>query len=250
MFGSQSESETLTGIMPRLLMDPALQPLAHAYGVGDVVCDPQIPAAHTFLIESGEVRVFQVLGKGNRRLMSIYGPGHWFGYSAVAALPFYMFRSIAATPCKIWKTPAHLVREAMARQPEAMIEVLRSLAVYLQTTAEETSQMANDDCRNRLVHTLVKFSASAAATSDEKGVVLRMTHEQLAQAVGAARETVSLALTELRDLNLLGTGRNRLTFNPKALREFIQEREPSAHAASTGPNTSDNDASQNNSNGG
>jgi CRP-like cAMP-binding protein len=37
-------------------------------------------------------------------------------------------------------------------------------------------------------------------------VILWMTHEQLAQAVGAARETVSLALTQLRQANVLRTG--------------------------------------------
>ena len=35
--------------------------------------------------------------------------------------------------------------------------------------------------------------------------------------IGSARETVSLALTQLRQKNLLKTGRNRLSFNPGAL---------------------------------
>ena len=44
--------------------------------------------------------------------------------------------------------------------------------------------------------------------------------QQLAQAVGVARETVSLALTQLRHQNLLRTGRNQLFFDPEALRRF------------------------------
>ena len=35
-----------------------------------------------------------------------------------------------------------------------------------------------------------------------------------------ARETVSLALTEIRLKNLVRTGRNQLTFNPAALEQF------------------------------
>ena len=49
-------------------------------------------------------------------------------------------------------------------------------------------------------------------------MVLRITHQQLAQAVGAARETISLALTQLRQRELLRTGRNQLFFNPDVLR--------------------------------
>ena len=37
---------------------------------------------------------------------------------------------------------------------------------------------------------------------------------------GVARETVSLALTEMRHRNLVRTGRNRLIFNRDALRAF------------------------------
>ena len=66
----------------------------------------------------------------------------------------------------------------------------------------------------------LRFSSSAAATTQGTDVVLHLTHEQLAQAVGAARETISLALTEMRHRNLVRTGRNRLIFNREALRQF------------------------------
>ena len=66
----------------------------------------------------------------------------------------------------------------------------------------------------------MRFSESAAATQHDGGVVLRITHQQLAQAVGVARETVSVALTQLRQRNLLRTGRNQLIFNPQALRDL------------------------------
>ena len=64
---------------------------------------------------------------------------------------------------------------------------------------------------------LIRFSHSSAASRDGSGVVLRITHEQLAQAIGVARETVSLALTEMRRLNLVRTGRNQLMYNPDEL---------------------------------
>ena len=82
--------------------------------------------------------------------------------------------------------------------------------------------MMFEDCNQRLVQTLLRFSRTAAATSlDDGGVVLRITHQQLAQAVGTARETVSLGLTQLRQRNLLRTGRNRLSFNPIARRAIL-----------------------------
>jgi len=81
-----------------------------------------------------------------------------------------------------------------------------------------------DDCNSRLLKALVRFSRSAAAMPHGDGVVLRITHEQLAQSIGVARETVSLALTQLRQQNLLRTGRNQLMFNPDSLRDFTRTK--------------------------
>ena len=45
--------------------------------------------------------------------------------------------------------------------------------------------LAFDDCNQRLVQTLLRFSRTAAATPQEGGeVVLSITHQQLAQPVG------------------------------------------------------------------
>ena len=85
---------------------------------------------------------------------------------------------------------------------------------------EDAACLVFDDCNQRLIKTLLQFSRTAAATPHPEGVVLRITHQQLAQAVGAARETVSLALTQLRQQNLLRTGRNQLFFNPEVLEKF------------------------------
>ena len=63
----------------------------------------------------------------------------------------------------------------------------------------------------------MRFRNSPAARLVPGGVELRITHAQLAQAVGAARETVTLCLIQLRNENLVQTSRSRVTFNPQAL---------------------------------
>jgi CRP/FNR family transcriptional regulator len=98
---------------------------------------------------------------------------------------------------------------------------LRDVARRLHAARTATSRFVFDDCERRIVKTLIDFSRTAAAsptTGDE--VALRITHQQLAQAIGVARETVSLALTKLRRQSLVQTGRNRLVFNPVTLQEF------------------------------
>jgi CRP-like cAMP-binding protein len=108
---------------------------------------------------------------------------------------------------------------ALVKNPANLVELNRQLASKLVNAHQEASRLVFEDCNQRLISALLRFSKSAASAPCDDGVVLRITHEQLAQAVGVARETVSLALTQLRQQNLLQTGRNQLVFNPDALRK-------------------------------
>ena len=118
----------------------------------------------------------------------------------------------------------------------SVISDATSLWSLLERRTEQTpdARFVFDDCERRILKTLVDFSRTAAASPLDGGddVVLRITHHQLAQAIGVARETVSLALTKLRRQNLVQTGRNRLIFNPLALQEFVNRRASTVHSAS------------------
>jgi CRP/FNR family transcriptional regulator len=206
------------------------------FTAGTVVFEPHTPAGHLFFVEQGQVRIYQV-GRNDTRLLRILGPGEWFGVAALAGQASYQKRAVVAgtTTTILRRIPAErLVRHLAERPSEATVTLVRQLASKLLEAQEDAARLAFDDCHSRLVKALVRFSASAAASSHADGqqVVLRITHQQLAQAVGAARETVSLALTELRQQNLLRTGRNQLIFNPETLQRWFESRGAGDNSAS------------------
>jgi len=191
---------------------------------GAVVHEPADAAESVYLIHSGQVRIYQVGpagtdGKESVRLIEILGPDDWFGAAALAHTRTYGTRAVAMTNAVVTEVPADRWDAALAGNPEVAAEVIGQLARKLHAAHEDAARLVFDDCNGRLVKTLLRFSHSAAATRRDDGdVVLRITHQQLAQAVGAARETISLALTQLRQRDLLKTGRNQLFFNPDVLR--------------------------------
>lgn len=183
--------------------------------------DPGTPADQLYLVESGEVRLYQMGPDQSARLSEILGPGDWFGIAALAGGGSYFTRAVTVSSSTLWVLAAEDVFKLLRRETGIALEMIGQLASRLQAANEDAARLMFDDCNQRLIDTLVRFSRSAAATpQDDGGVVLRITHQQLAQAVGAARETISLALTQLRQQNLLKTGRNRLFFKPETLREF------------------------------
>jgi CRP/FNR family cyclic AMP-dependent transcriptional regulator len=205
-----------------LLSDAVLYGSRLAIESPQIIYDSGSPAETIYFIESGQVRLYQIGPEGAERLSDILGSGAWFGTAALTDQPIYGSRAQAVSSSTIWAIERDRLLDWLPRQPEAMRDLLRQLAGRLKSAQAAAARLVFDDCNVRLVRTLLEFSKTAAAIPSDQGVVLRITHQELADAVGAARETISLALTQLRRQNLLRTGRNRLTFNPQALRNFSE----------------------------
>jgi CRP/FNR family transcriptional regulator len=189
-------------------------------GDGEVIYDAETAAQNVYYVQTGQVRLFTVGRDDLTRMVCIISPGQWFGAAALAGAPTYRMRAQSVSDTILTEITAEQLLAALSNDPTQLAIFTRQLAHRLLCTTEETSRLVFDDCNQRLINVLLRFSNSAASTRHEDGVVLRITHDQLAQAVGVARETVSLALTQLRQQNLLRTGRNQLVFNPETLRQF------------------------------
>jgi CRP-like cAMP-binding protein len=202
--------------------DPAVTAERLGLAEGEAVYEPTQPAEHIFYIVRGQVRLYHTGPDGTGRLLSILGPGDWFGVVALARASRSQHRAVAVTPSVLLRAHGDRFLEALARHPAAAVALSRNLAQKVVTAVEDAAGLVFDDVTQRLVKTLLRFSTSPAAQRVPGGVILRVTHEQLAQAIGVARETVSVTLTQLRHQNLIRTGRNRLQFDPAILAEFVR----------------------------
>ena len=173
---------------------------------GELIFEQGADAEHLYFIHRGQVRLYQVSPSGEERLAEILGAGQWCGCAALSA--------------RLSKVSAGNLLAHVAAHPAAATQLIQQLAENVQKAREDAARLQFDDCNQRLIQAMLRFSESAAATTHGSDVTLHLTHAQLAQAVGAARETVSLALTEMRLRNVVRTGRNRLIFNRDALRQF------------------------------
>jgi CRP/FNR family transcriptional regulator len=189
---------------------------------GTVIHEQHEPAENVYFIHRGQVRIYQMSQNDGARLVEILGPGQWFGAAALSDDRKFESRAIAVTSATISQVPAERIRTLVTQTPDAAMELIRQLANRLQSERDAAARLVFDDCNQRLVKTMLRFSNSCAATQQGDAIELHITHDQLAQAVGVARETVSLALTEMRHQNVVRTGRNRVIFNLEALKQFAE----------------------------
>ena len=217
-----------TGASPMLGTNAFTDPKAEGKTInatsGEVIYYPDTAADNVYYIIRGQVRVYSMAGDDSSRLVEILGPGNWFGAAALAGQSTHRMRAVVVGSATIVEVRVEKLMAALQDRPEQLVELNRRLALKLVALTEEASRLVFEDCNQRLINTLLRFSNSAAAAQRGDGVVLQITHDQLAQAIGVARETVSLALTQLRQQNVLQTGRNKLVFNPETLRQFSSQQ--------------------------
>lgn len=201
---------------------------------GEVIFDPEARAENVFYIHSGQVRLHQIGSEGVAMLLEILSPGQWFGAAALAGRGAQGLRATAFVTTKLTKVGAASMMRNVCASPDGASALVRELAGKVVAASEDAARLVFDDCNARLIKTLVRFSNTSAASPrpDAEGVVLHITHEHLAEALGVARETVSLALTQLRKQNVLQTGRNKLVFDPNVLKSFQTSAKKTAVAES------------------
>jgi CRP-like cAMP-binding protein len=218
-----------------MLLNPALSARRMTVAAGKVLYEPTADAKSLYFVHRGQIRTYRIDGDTNGRLLEILGPDDWCGEAALSRQPQYGEQAVAVVASVVTEVLADRLLQVVTQQPRAAVEIVKQLASKLSAARADAAGLVFEDCNSRLLKTLVRFSRSSAATPHPEGVVLRITHQQLAQAVGVARETVSLALTQLRQQNLLRTGRNQLTFNPENLRSFERRyHERSKNAVANG----------------
>jgi CRP-like cAMP-binding protein len=202
-----------------LFTDPQAYAVRRSFHAGEIVIDETRPSPEVMFLHSGEVRVFQCTPDSSVRLGAIFGPGEWFGAAAIAGCAL-RGRAIASVETEVSILPADRLLALLHARPDAAVEFLKEAARRLMRAYDETTRLMFNDCNARLIDALIDLSTRPSAERIGPDVTVRITHQELAQAVGAARETISLALTGLRHKNLLQTGRSRLTFNPQLLMSF------------------------------
>jgi CRP/FNR family transcriptional regulator, cyclic AMP receptor protein len=210
-------NDTLADSISRLLHEGHAVAKRESFSEGQIIYRPADPASHFFILESGIVHVFSARPAVNKRLLDILGPKQCFGFAALANLAAYGLQTESGGDTVVEVVDAVSLRQAIASHGNTTMQLVESLARRLYVAWIDERESACIDCRSRIIKALLHFQYSPVAQPVPGGIELHITHAQLAEAVGIARETVTMCLIQLREENLVQAARNKLTYDPQVL---------------------------------
>src|ERR671910_551971 len=164
---------------------------------GEVVFNEGEPGDSLYIILSGKIKLGRRAADGRQNLVSVMGPSDMLGELSLFDPGPRTATATAVTDTRLARLKKSSLRPWLSNRPEIAEQLLRVLARRLRRTNDALADLIFTDVPSRVAKNLLQM-ARRFGTRD--GGVLRVTHdltqEELAQLVGASRETVNKALAD------------------------------------------------------
>jgi CRP-like cAMP-binding protein len=164
---------------------------------GEVLFHEGDPGDRLYVIVEGKVKLGRTSGDGRENLLAVLGPGEMFGeLSLFDPGPRNATATSVSDAVLIGLGSDDLVTWLTGR-PDVSRQLLRALARRLRRTNENLADLVFSDVPGRVAKALLDLSERfGRPTDDGLRVAHDLTQEELAQLVGASRETVNKALAD------------------------------------------------------
>jgi CRP-like cAMP-binding protein len=155
------------------------------------------PGDRLFVVISGKVKIGRRSPDGRENLLNIIGPSDMFGELSIFDPGVRTSSATTITEVRAVSMDRETVRAWIADRPEIAEKMLRVLARRLRRTNHKLADLFFTDVPGRVAKQLLQL---AQRFGRQEGDALRVSHdltqEEIAQLVGASRETVNKALAD------------------------------------------------------
>ncbi len=184
------------------LEDEAASALSSTMGTvrlnkGEVLFHEGDTGDRLYVVVSGKVKLGRSGSAGRENLLAVLGPGQMFGELSLFDPGPRSTTATAVTSCEIRTLEHDELMGWLAGRPEVARGMLGQLAARLRRANDVVADLVFSDVPGRVAKQLLELAQRFGDKRDD-GVHVHhdLTQEELAQLVGASRETVNKALAD------------------------------------------------------
>lgn len=164
---------------------------------GTTIFDEGEPGDRLYIIISGKVKLARHAPDGRENLLTIMGPSDMFGELSIFDPGPRTSAAVCVTEVAAATMDSQMLHDWIRAHPEISEQLLRVLARRLRRTNNALADLIFTDVPGRVAKALLQLANRFGV---QEGGALRVHHdltqEEIAQLVGASRETVNKALAE------------------------------------------------------
>ncbi len=165
------------------------------YPRGTTIFDEGEPGDRLYIITSGKIKLARHAPNGRENLLTVMGPSDMFGELSIFDPGPRTSSAVCVTEVSAATMNSESLKKWISDYPDISQQLLRVLARRLRRTNASLADLIFTDVPGRVAKTLLQL---ANRFGTQEGGALRVNHdltqEEIAQLVGASRETVNKAL--------------------------------------------------------
>lgn len=172
------------------------------------------PGDFLLVILSGKVKVLLSGKEGHEFILTMLGPGNFFGEMALLESAPRSATVMTVEPSEFFRIEKQDFADLLASYPGIALKILKGLSQRLRKATEQIRSLVMFDIYGRVGRCLLNLAETQG--SQEKGKFIipnRPSFQELAQMVGCSRETLSRAVKILRSNGCLTITRNTIVIN-------------------------------------
>jgi CRP/FNR family transcriptional regulator, cyclic AMP receptor protein len=164
---------------------------------GDSLFHEGDPGDRLYVVVEGKIKIGRAAADGRENLLGILGPGEMLGELSLFDPGPRTATATALTETRLSALAHDAFKPWLTGRPEVAVALLQAVARRLRRTNENMADLVFSDVPGRVAKALLDLAQRFGVPS-EGGVHVAhdLTQEELAQLVGASRETVNKALAD------------------------------------------------------
>jgi len=162
---------------------------------GTIIMAAGDPTDSLYIVLSGRLKVMMSDADGKEVILTIIGPGEFFGEMGLIDDAPRSASVIAIEPCELLAITRRDFRKCLAENVEMSMAVMRGLVRRLREADRKIGSLALLDVYGRVARLLLDM---AETVDGQKMVTKRLPKQDIAKMIGASREMVSRVMKDLQ----------------------------------------------------
>jgi CRP/FNR family cyclic AMP-dependent transcriptional regulator len=165
-----------------------------------------------YIILYGKVKVYANDEKGDEVIFTIQGVGDFFGEMALLDETPRSASVMTMEPTRVSIMTKSAFKTCLADHPDIAFNLIRALTQRVRQLSDSVRNLALLDVYGRVARTLLNL---AQPSGEELVIDQKLTHQEIANMVGASREMVSRILKDLANKGYIKVEQKRITIYEK-----------------------------------
>lgn len=195
---------------------------ARAYGAGEVIFEKGSPGQGLMAVMSGRVRISSPSPEGREIVLNIIHPGQIFGEIALLDGKERTADATAMEACELLILERRDFVPFLEKHPDICLRLIAVLCERLRRTTEQVEDVLFLDLQARLAKTLLHLvDAHGRPVSNGVALGAKLSQRDLANMIGASRESVNRQLSLWEEEGLISRDRGAITILDSAALQML-----------------------------